>query len=99
MNSALVLAVLGTLVLVVVTELVTAVLPLVLVIALVPREERRDLADLLAAADSSRRLRLWPALRTAVRARRRSAVSARRWDRRHRSPGSPPRSPLGTDHR
>ena len=53
-----------------VVELITATLPLLLVITLVPHAERRELAMLLAAADSSRRLRLWPALRAAVAARR-----------------------------
>jgi putative exporter of polyketide antibiotics len=64
-------AALGCLAFIVVSEIVVAVLPLVLVIALVPREERRDLAELLAAADSRRRLRLWPALRIAAASRRR----------------------------
>jgi hypothetical protein len=93
MNSALVLAVLAGLAFIVLTELIAAVLPLVLVVALVPREERRDLAELLAAADSSRRLRLWPALRVAVAARRRQ--KQRQLNPRTR-PGSPPRSPLDT---
>jgi hypothetical protein len=46
---------------------------------LVPPEERDGLAQLIAAADSSRKLRLWPALRAAVagRRRRRSAVVER----------------------
>ncbi|MFF5288280.1 hypothetical protein [Paractinoplanes globisporus] len=71
MNAAVVCAVLATLILVVVVEVVAAVLPLVLVIALVKPDERPALAEVLAAADSSRRLRLWPALRIAVAVRRR----------------------------
>jgi putative exporter of polyketide antibiotics len=51
-------------------ELAAAVLPILIVLALVPPEERRGLAELIAAADSSTRLRLWSALRVAVRARR-----------------------------
>jgi hypothetical protein len=70
MSAAVVCAVLATLILVVVVEVVAAVLPLILVIALVKPEERPVLAELLAAADSTRRLRLWPALRIAVTARR-----------------------------
>lgn len=53
------------------TEIASAALPLILVVALVPPEERPALAQVIAAADSSRKLRLWPALRLAVRARRR----------------------------
>ncbi|WP_328459667.1 hypothetical protein OHA21_27715 [Actinoplanes sp. NBC_00393] len=51
-------------------ELVSAALPLLIVITLVPPAQRRELAFLLAVADSSSRLRLWPALRAAVAARR-----------------------------
>lgn len=70
MNSAVVLVVAATLLLCVVLEFATAVLPLVLVIALVKPEDRPALADVLAAADSARRLLLWPELRRAVAARR-----------------------------
>jgi hypothetical protein len=52
-------------------EIVAAVLPLILVVTLVPPAERPALAELIAAADSTRRLRIWSALRLAVRARRR----------------------------
>jgi hypothetical protein len=52
------------------TELVAAALPVIIVIAAVPPEERESLAKVLAACDSRRRLRLWPALRVAVRERR-----------------------------
>jgi hypothetical protein len=53
-----------------VAEVLAAVLPLVIVLTFVPPEQRDPLARLLAACDSSRRLRFWPALRVAVRARR-----------------------------
>jgi hypothetical protein len=56
--------------LVVVVELASAVLPLIIVIAFVPPEDRHELAEVLAAADRSRKLRIWPALRAAVEARR-----------------------------
>lgn len=56
--------------LVVVVELAAAVLPLVIILAFVPACERAVLADLIAAADSSRRLRVGRALRLAVAARR-----------------------------
>jgi putative exporter of polyketide antibiotics len=82
MPDTLVLAALGCLAFIVVTEVVVAVLPLVLIVALVPQEERRDLAELLAAADSRRRLRLWPALRIAAAARRRQ-LSGKRLDSPH----------------
>jgi hypothetical protein len=58
------------------TELAAAVLPILIVILLVPPEERADLATVIAAADSSHRLRLWRALRTAVAARRCARSSA-----------------------
>jgi hypothetical protein len=71
MNSLAVLAgVAGTLLVIVVAEVLAAVLPLIIVLTFVPPEQRDPLARLLAACDSSRRLRLWPALRVAVRARR-----------------------------
>jgi hypothetical protein len=47
------------------------VLPILIVIVLVPPEQRDDLARVVAACDSSRRLRAWRALRLAVEARRR----------------------------
>ncbi|MFG1609975.1 hypothetical protein [Actinoplanes sp. NPDC049265] len=53
-------------------EIVSAVLPLVLVITLVPPGDRAGLAQVIAAADSSRKLRLWSALRVAVAARGRT---------------------------
>ena len=56
------------------TELAVAVLPIVIVIVLVPPPERDSLARLVAACDSSHRLRMWPALRLAVEARRRERL-------------------------
>ena len=73
MSGHLVIIAMGALVILVLTELLAAALPVIIVIALVPPEEREGLAKLLAACDSSRRLRLWPALRLAVRARRAQA--------------------------
>ncbi|MEU4425862.1 hypothetical protein AB0F81_35025 [Actinoplanes sp. NPDC024001] len=52
-------------------ELASAALPLLIIVTLVPPGQRQELAFLLATVDSSRRLRLWPALRAAVAARRR----------------------------
>ncbi|MFC7533654.1 hypothetical protein [Actinoplanes sp. GCM10030250] len=75
-----------------VVEITSAVLPVLIVITMVPREDRRELAELLATIDSSRRLRLWSALRAAVRSRRtlRAAARARRTLLLSgRSPGSP----------
>jgi hypothetical protein len=57
-------------------ELIAAVVPLVLVVLMVPPEQRQDLATVIAAADSSHRLRLWPALRIAVRVRRNARAKA-----------------------
>ena len=71
MNEFAVVAAVAVLVMLfVIAEIAAAVLPLIIVVALVPPEERHGLAELLAATDSSRRLRLWPALRVAVAARR-----------------------------
>jgi hypothetical protein len=64
----------------VLSEIVAAVLPIIIVVVLIPPQERDDLARLLAACDSSRRLRLWSALRTAVEARRRARRRAHRRD-------------------
>jgi len=69
-SLAVVATVAGLVAFLIVSEVVAAVLPLVIVVAFVPPEERRGLAELLAATDSSRRLRLWPALRAAATARR-----------------------------
>ena len=77
MTDYVVIVALGALAVLVLTELVAAALPVVIVIALVPPEEREELARLLAACDSSRRLRLWPAARLAVRARREQARRTR----------------------
>jgi hypothetical protein len=77
----LVFAVAGVVVIVVLTEVAAAALPILIVVLLVPPEERADLAELIAATDSSRRLRFWPALRVAVAARRaaRSAADVPKW--------------------
>jgi hypothetical protein len=81
-NDYLVIVTLGMLGVLILTELVAAALPMVIVIALVPPEEREGLATLLAACDSSRKLRLWPTLRLAVLRRRhelrRAAAEGRR---------------------
>ena len=90
MNQFAVLAAVATLVaLFVLAEIAAAVLPLILVVALVPPEQRQELASVLAACDSSRRLRMWPALRAAVEARRRQATTGAR-PTTDRSPGAPP---------
>jgi hypothetical protein len=72
MNGFVVAAVIAVLImLVVLSEIAAATLPLVIIMTLVPPDQRHGLAELIAAADSSRRLRLWPALRVSVAARRR----------------------------
>ncbi|GAA0474393.1 hypothetical protein Ade02nite_74970 [Paractinoplanes deccanensis] len=72
MSTLAVVGVVGLLVvLIALTEVIAASLPLLLVITMVPHHERAQLAELIAATDGSRRLRLWPALRAAVAARRR----------------------------
>jgi hypothetical protein len=76
MTGYLVIFVVGALFVLILTELVAAALPVIIVIAVVPPEEREGLARLLAACDSSRKLRLWPALRAAVQARREQALRA-----------------------
>jgi putative exporter of polyketide antibiotics len=60
----------GLVTLFILVELACAVLPLLIVVTMVAPEERRALAELIAATDRSRRLRLWRALRLAVLARR-----------------------------
>jgi hypothetical protein len=76
----------SALALLVLTELVAAALPVVIVLAVVPPEEREGLAKLLAACDSSRKLRLWRTLRLAVRTRREEATGTRAGDRGHPDP-------------
>jgi hypothetical protein len=73
MNGIVALVAAAVVVLIVLLELTAAALPLIIVVTLVPPHERPQLAELLASIDSSRRLRLWPALRAAVAARRRCA--------------------------
>lgn len=71
MNDFAVLAAVAALVMLfVLAEIAAAVLPVIIVVALVPPEERDGLAKVIAACDSSRKLRVWPALRLAVTARR-----------------------------
>lgn len=82
MTGYLVIIAIFTLMVLVLTELVAAVLPMAIVLAVIPPEERDAVARLLAACDSSRKLRLWPALRVAVRARREEAnLAAKRTTR------------------
>jgi len=70
--TAVVLAgiVAALLLVIVLSEIVAAVIPLVIVLTCVPVGERDALARVLAALDSSRRLRVWSALRLAVTLRR-----------------------------
>jgi putative exporter of polyketide antibiotics len=71
MTTLIVVGIVGVLVVVVaLTEVVAAAVPLLLVITMVPPQERAQLAELIAATDRTRRLRLWPALRAAIAARR-----------------------------
>jgi hypothetical protein len=60
-----------------ISEILSAVLPLIIVLTCVPERERQALAEVLAALDSSHRLRLWPALRLAVALRRQERRLAR----------------------
>jgi hypothetical protein len=76
-EQALAVTAATTVALLVLTEIIAAVLPMVIVLLFVPPHERDGLARLLAVCDSSRRLRLWPALRAAVAARRRATENAR----------------------
>jgi hypothetical protein len=70
-NDFVILAAVAALVMLfVLAEIVAAVLPVIIVVALVPPEEREGLAKVIAACDSSRKLRVWSALRLAVTARR-----------------------------
>ena len=77
----MVLGVVALILVVVVSEVLAAVLPVLIVITMVPPEDRAGLAALIAAADSSRRLRVWPALRVAVLARRVQRANRRPADR------------------
>jgi len=83
-HLAVLIAVAALVMLFVLAEIAAAALPLILVIALVPPEQRKDLAEVLAAYDSSHKLRLWPALRAAVRTRRRQRRDRDRNPRRAR---------------
>lgn len=64
-------AAVAVILLVILVEFLSAVLPMVIVLTMVPPAERHGLAELLAAADSSPKLRLWSALKVATLARRR----------------------------
>ena len=78
MTSTLLAGIIALLVLLfVLSEIVSAVLPLIIVLTCVPEREREALAKVLAALDSSRRLRLWPTLRLAVTMRRQERNLAR----------------------
>ncbi|WP_157442067.1 hypothetical protein [Actinoplanes awajinensis] len=81
MTGTLVAVVLAGLTMFVVSELVVAVLPMIIVIAFIPPVERPGVATVLAAAGGSRRLRLWRALRLAVKARRLTRGNAGPLDR------------------
>ena len=72
--------------LIVLTEVVSAVLPLIIVLTCVPEQERDALARVLAAMDSRRRLRVWPALRLAVTLRRQEIAQARAARDPHHNP-------------
>jgi len=63
--------------LIVLSEIGSAVLPLIIVLTCVPERDRDSLARVLAAIDSRRRLRVWPALRLAVTLRRQQRSEAR----------------------
>lgn len=77
MTPEVLILVVATVVLAVVgIEMLTAVLPLLIVVIFVPPGERAGLAAVLAAADCSPRLRLWPAVNAAVLARRRQLEAA-----------------------
>lgn len=69
-NEALVVAAVIVVALFIVTELLLAVVPLLLVITLVPPAERRDVTELLAAVDGSRRSRVARTTRLARAAHR-----------------------------
>ncbi|WP_030439069.1 hypothetical protein [Actinoplanes subtropicus] len=79
MTSTLLAGIIAFLVLLfVLCEIASAVLPLIIVLLAVPERERETLARVLAALDSSRRLRLWITLRFAVTMRRQERAQARK---------------------
>ncbi len=88
MEIAVVAAVAALVMLFVLAEIAAAVLPIIIIVVLVPPAERDALARLIAACDSSRKLRLWPALRVAVEARRRTRKDDPRLNS-HRNPDAP----------
>jgi hypothetical protein len=75
MNGLLPLVAIIVIALFILTELIASAVPVLIVAPMVPPEERHGLAELVAAADSRRRLRLWRALRVAVMARRAAAAA------------------------
>jgi hypothetical protein len=78
MNEFAALAMVVALVsLVVLAQIVAAVLPVIIVVTLVPPEQRDDLARVIAACDSSRKLRIWSTLRLAVKARQDRFVNSK----------------------
>jgi hypothetical protein len=71
MRELAIIVVLGALIiLIILSELAAAAIPLLIIVTMVPHDERHRLAELVAATDSSRKLRFWPALKVAVVARR-----------------------------
>jgi len=70
MTGILVIAAVVFVVLFILTELLVAVLPPIIVSTLVPPAERRDVLELLAAVDTSRRSRVVRATRLAAATRR-----------------------------
>jgi hypothetical protein len=82
-SDYVVLVAVGAVAILILTELIAAALPVIIIIAMVPPEQRDSLARLLAACDSSRKLRLWRALRLAVRVRRQEVRRIHAGDRHH----------------
>jgi hypothetical protein len=71
-------AVIAVVLLIVLSEIAAAIVPLIIVLACVPVADRPALAHLIATCDSSRKLRAWPALRVAVTHRREQRAAADR---------------------
>lgn len=65
------LLVMAFIALIVLVELLASVLPLLVVLTWVPPEDRSALAAVMAAADHSRRLTFWSALRLVIARRER----------------------------
>ena len=88
MSQIVVPVIISVVLLIVLSEIAAAVIPLIIVLACVPAADRPALAHLMAACDSSRRLRAWPALRAAVTHRREQRAAAEAL-----LPGNPGRPP------